>query len=128
MYGGFATTAWNFVANTFFSAARTSERVSVARGFSSTFSKSVELQRGLHLVALHLLEPVGPVHVRMKARGVGEPRHASQLRRGHDEARARERAGVVVEVDADDAIERVRDDLSARPSPGASRRSPRRAA
>jgi hypothetical protein len=91
--------------------------VSVARGFSSTVVEEVELKRlGLLLLLLHLLEPIGPVHVRVEARGIGELGHARQLGGRHDEARAGERAGVVVEVDAHDALERMRDDLGAVPT------------
>jgi hypothetical protein len=102
MYGGFATTAWNFVAKTFLSAARTSDRVT-------------ELHGGRRLVALDLLEAVRPVHVRVKARCVSERRHARELGCSHDEARTSEGARVVVEVDAHHAIEGMRDDLGAIP-------------
>ena len=73
------------------------------------------LQRRLLLLLLDLLEPIGPVHVRMEARGVGELGDTRQLGGRHDEARARECAGVVIQVDADDAFERMRDDLRAVP-------------
>jgi hypothetical protein len=47
----------------------------------------------------------------MKLRRLGEGSDPSKLGCGHDEARPSKRTGVVVEVDAYDAFETVRDQL-----------------
>ena len=129
MYGGFATTAWNFVREHLPQRrAHIGARERRPR-FSCTASNRVELQRGLLLVALHLLEPIRPVHMRMELRGLGQRcATPASSRRRHDQPRPRQRAGVVVQIDADDPIERVRHDLARDPTPGASPPSPPRAA
>src|SRR5690606_24291226 len=73
------------------------------------------LYQAPYFLALDLLKSIGPVHVWVEARGVGELGRAAELGGGNKEARAGKRAGVVVEVDAADAVERVRDHVFLRP-------------
>ncbi|KYG04931.1 hypothetical protein BE21_43845 [Sorangium cellulosum] len=67
------------------------------------------------LLPLHLLQRIGPVHLRMKVSPRPEIRLLARLERRHHEPRPRQRARIVVQIDPHHPPEHVLHDLPHRP-------------